>query len=703
MREDRGVRLGGIISLCGLLLVAGSVAVCADAGLEIEKLVTTTSGSCLSAGNTLSVYSRSTVRFCYTIRNTGTSALSSVRLVEDNGTPTDPSDDFEVPLGFSVLHPHTILSVQYDHYVEETGVISFSASFTGNNDGPSGGSLAVEDDVVVTVAPIYAQLEIEKKVTHVGGSCLSAGDTTSADARTTIRFCYEIRNSGRATASNLELVEDNGTPNDPSDDYTVSLGGYTEIYPNVLMQIEHDYYLETPGTFTHTASISGTNEGTGGGIVQASDSVLVTVAPVNAEITLAKHVTTSGGSCLSAGTSLAAEAGSEIKFCYTIKNIGKAALLNFTLTEDNGTPNDPSDDYQYPLGTYGDVLLPNFTLFINDARTTPVPPNLGAVDYTVTLHGTNDGTSGGTIDETDAVTVTWSDTVSPTISSCLDDVRVGNTWGILGARVDFGQLIATDSSGMTPDISFIPSSGSIFPIGTTQVQAIATDAGGNSDACKFAVTVVYETAPRIQISEPSPWERFTLDELVQPQFHIDAVAPLDHVETTELLDGALDTSVPGCHEFVITATDDRRLSTTASIFYCVSYLVGPLGPMDGWPEDWLFVANALPLSQRELVGVASVGGRYVAGEAIEVFFTLRDLRGVPKTHGIGQLSVVRVEDVNDAIPGEVIAFYAVPYDADLLGYQLDVSTTEWPPGYYDLWLGLDDETTRRVRIEIQGN
>ena len=688
------------VVLCALLLMAGTAAAFADAELEIEKSVTTMSGSCFTAGDSLSIDARTSALFCYTIRNAGSETAVDLQLIENNGTPEDSSDDFSVPLGLTDLPAHFTLTVQYIYDAETPGVFRHIASLSGSSGSTTGRTVRASDYVLLRVAPVNAQLEITKRVTTPGGSCFTAGDSITVDARSTVLFCYTIENTGKATVSGLELIEDNGTPSDPSDDYAVSLGANTSLAPDVQMIVEHAVTIDEAGEFTHSARVSGHNEGTSSGGIYASDSVVVTAEHVDAVIELTKTVTTSGGSCLSAGSALGAEAGSEVQFCYTIRNAGKAALRNLSITEDNGTPSDSSDDYQVPLGGNGDLLLPQTTVTVSGFRTTPIPPRLGPVDYTATAKGANDGTQGGTVTGKDAVTVTWTDTAPPVITACVDDIRVDNAWGIMGAKVDLPSPTVSDSSGMAPTVHFDPASGSVFPLGTTQVQAIATDAGGNTDTCTFAVTVDYATPPRIRISIPEERGPVPLHSSVLPLFHVGSVAPIDRIETTELPNGVLDTASPGFHKFSVTATDEKGLSSTASVRYVVAYRVGPLGPIAAWPTDWSFVKNGLPAADRVPVGSVMLGGRFAVGEEIRIFFTLRDETGAPQTVGIGQLSIARILDLDGASPDEIVSLKAVPFDESLGGYGLAVSTAGWTPGFYDLWLGLDDTTARRVRIEI---
>ncbi len=85
--------------------------------------------------------------------------------------------------------------------------------------------------------------------------------------------------------------------------------------------------------------------------------------------------------------------------------------------------------------------------------------------------------------------VTVEDTTSPQFTSVPVDFEVGTTFeNPLQALVEF-QVSATDAVGAT--VTCVPSSGSLFPIGPTQVDCEANDAAGNPPATtSFNVTVL---------------------------------------------------------------------------------------------------------------------------------------------------------------------------------------------------------------------
>jgi hypothetical protein len=75
----------------------------------------------------------------------------------------------------------------------------------------------------------FPELVIEKTVTTAGGSCPGLENLTIT-AGDTVKYCYVITNpSSCAPLYNVKLIDDNGTPGDTGDDFTVTLSGLTDV------------------------------------------------------------------------------------------------------------------------------------------------------------------------------------------------------------------------------------------------------------------------------------------------------------------------------------------------------------------------------------------------------------------------------------------------------------------------------------------
>lgn len=91
----------------------------------------------------------------------------------------------------------------------------------------------------------------------------------------------------------------------------------------------------------------------------------------------------------------------------------------------------------------------------------------------------------------DTVVFTVNDTTAPVIS-CPADIVVYLPMNSTATSmaVSYPAVTAADNCS-TATITSSPASGSVFPVGTTTVNATATDSAGNSSSCSFTVTVLY--------------------------------------------------------------------------------------------------------------------------------------------------------------------------------------------------------------------
>jgi hypothetical protein len=109
--------------------------------------------------------------------------------------------------------------------------------------------------------------------------------------------------------------------------------------------------------------------------------------------------------------------------------------------------------------------------------------------YTITYNATDPA---GNAAQPVTRTVNVVDTTPPVISCPANIVVVlppNNT--ATSMPVSYPAVTATDSCAANVNVTSSPASGSVFPVGTTVVNATATDASGNTSSCSFTVTVLY--------------------------------------------------------------------------------------------------------------------------------------------------------------------------------------------------------------------
>jgi DNA-binding beta-propeller fold protein YncE len=111
--------------------------------------------------------------------------------------------------------------------------------------------------------------------------------------------------------------------------------------------------------------------------------------------------------------------------------------------------------------------------------------------HNITLTVTDTG--GGS--DTDDVVVTVQDTLAPNIS-CPSNVVVHlpSNSTATSMVVNYPAVTAMDSCSSSVTVNSTPASGSLFPVGTTTVNASANDGAGHTSNCSFTVTVQYDFA-----------------------------------------------------------------------------------------------------------------------------------------------------------------------------------------------------------------
>jgi hypothetical protein len=84
--------------------------------------------------------------------------------------------------------------------------------------------------------------------------------------------------------------------------------------------------------------------------------------------------------------------------------------------------------------------------------------------------------------------VTVTDTTVPSLAGVPASIYVV-TGGTAGVAVTYQMPTASDIVDPAPRVACAPSSGSVFPVGTTTVRCSATDASGNASTAQFSVSV----------------------------------------------------------------------------------------------------------------------------------------------------------------------------------------------------------------------
>jgi hypothetical protein len=194
-----------------------------------------------------------------------------------------------------------------------------------------------------------------------------------------VTFTYSVTNPGDRPLTNIVLVDDNGTPNNPADDFQPppilgpdGIHNIGDTNDNGKLDRGEDWqYRETGktailGQYSNIATVTGQDEF--GGTLTASDPANYVGLP--AAMRLVKLV---NGQDANTAPGPLVPTGCPVAFTYLLTNTGQLPLTSVTLVDDNATPGNPGDDFA-PTFTGGDtngngVLDPGETWTYSASRT----------------------------------------------------------------------------------------------------------------------------------------------------------------------------------------------------------------------------------------------------------------------------------------------------------------------------------------------
>jgi hypothetical protein len=176
------------------------------------------------------------VLFSGTVSNTGNVALGDVTVVDDRGT-ADPADDVTV-FGPAALAPGE--SQPYNGGFSASGSSSTDTVVASGTDLVTGTPVQASD-TATCAADVLPAIDVTKQ-------CTDAAAFGQA-----ILFDGTVTNSGNVTLLDVIVVDDNGTPADPSDDVTFNLG---DLAPGASANYNGSYTPPLAGLSTNTVVAS---------------------------------------------------------------------------------------------------------------------------------------------------------------------------------------------------------------------------------------------------------------------------------------------------------------------------------------------------------------------------------------------------------------------------------------------------------------
>jgi hypothetical protein len=281
-----------------------------------------------------------TVTFTYTVTNTGNVPLPNVVVVDDAGTPDDITDDFSPSFvggdenENGVLDPGEVWTYSATHIVTAGQYVNLGTVTAGDE---STGTATASD--LSHHFGAAAAIHIEK---HTNG--LDADDEPGpiVPVGGTVTFTYTVTNTGNVPLPNVVVVDDAGTPDDITDDFSPSFVGGDENENGVLDPGEVWTYsathIVTAGQYVNLGTVTAGDESTG----TATASDLSHHFGAAAAIHIEKHT---NGLDADDEPGPIVPVGGTVTFTYTVTNTGNVPLPNVVVSDDAGTPDDITDDF----------------------------------------------------------------------------------------------------------------------------------------------------------------------------------------------------------------------------------------------------------------------------------------------------------------------------------------------------------------------
>jgi len=207
----------------------------------------------------------------------------------------------------------------------------------------------------------------------------------------------------------------------------------------------------------------------------------------------------------------------------------------------------------FATATASDACGSAFTLTFNDVTT----PGLCAGSYSVTRTWTATDACGNV--STAAQTINVQDNTAPVLT-CAANITVNNDPGICGATVTVPQPSAIETCSsvtFTNSINGTSNASGLYPVGTTTINWLASDACGNTSTCSMSVTVIDSESPVIVC--PS-------DILIcsTEQVNLGSATATDNCGIAIVVNNAPSIFVPGTTLVVWTATDIHGNTSTCT-------------------------------------------------------------------------------------------------------------------------------------------
>ncbi len=264
------------------------------------------------------------VSWRYDLTNTGEVDLSGVSITDDNGTPAIPGDDYVCNLGtLSAGASQACVKNGVAQPGQYANTARAAGSYTGTEISTTDPSHYFGANPVIQ---LDQRVNLQETSSPPGIYILAGG---------TLTWSYQVTNAGNVTLTNVVVTDDNGTPGILTDDLTVCTIPSLSVGASQSCNRQE---VASMGQHANQGRATGTPPG-GLSAVSAQDMGYYFGASPGLSLEKKTNVVeadTAPGPYLLAG--------STVSWTFDLVNIGNVALTGLTVTDDNGTPDDLTDD-----------------------------------------------------------------------------------------------------------------------------------------------------------------------------------------------------------------------------------------------------------------------------------------------------------------------------------------------------------------------
>jgi hypothetical protein len=250
----------------------------------------------------------------------------------------------------------------------DAGFLPVAVSWSGgiNHNAAHSPASASQSDAVLCLEPSI-------RIIKTAGSAAD-GALETVEAGDQVIFHYEVCNTGDVALIVTQVTDDNGTPGNTADDFTVDIPAPDQNFePGECETVDSDpITIADTGTLcepvrTNIADVEGTSDPGG---IKVTDDDPATVCAQTPEIRIIKTAGTATD-----GTVLQVMPGDSVTFFYQVCNTGEITLTVTQVTDDNGTPGAPGDDFTVPVPPADQELVPGECINVNSGpRLVADPP-----------------------------------------------------------------------------------------------------------------------------------------------------------------------------------------------------------------------------------------------------------------------------------------------------------------------------------------